>query len=910
MKCTGAYPKQRWIFHMGLVALVLWLVGCATPSSAPPTSRESVEGLASTAPKQLEDIRVQDQDTFLDVVMVGSEPMAYTAFKAIDPLRLVVDLSNTAGEDIASPIRVENEIIGTIETLMLTQEPRAMTRVEIGLNREVPYTISQDESRIRVRFEKTGLLSETAPAEPTAEPEAELTAREITAAEPLAEEAGPAEALRHKPLPPANKIVALEPEITDEQTRVAIVADGKLPHYNVMALKKPARLVVDITGVQSALDKAKYPVAGPLVERIRCGSHPNKLRVVFDLVPAAGLPYQVVPENGRLLVSFRPGPGFSRAETGAPAQVAAERQKAARINAIDFALLDSGKSRLAVSADRALDPEIQITGARSISLILPNSHLPEHLQRHIDTGQFASAVNLIDPRPMSGVPDAVEIGIELREMVPYHAARADKTIHLDFDPSNMPPPEPIQLEKPATVVEARAPARPAVAKEPGRPAEARQLTEEMTHVLGAEPFPLFEERKVYTGKPISLDFHDVDIRNVLRLIANITGKNIVVEPDVKGRVTLKVVDVPWDQVLDLILGMNKLGMVVEGNVMRIATAEKLKTERRNKIEAIKAEKERLAEAKDLGEITTEYLQVNYADAKSLRDKIELNKSAQGSIDVDERTNMIIYSDFPARLANAREMLDRLDRPTPQVMIEARIVEASTNFSRDLGIQWGGSYTARELSDELGGDLTFQGLLGGENFAVSAPVGAIGSLGIAFSRIGGSPLELDVRLSSLETSGEGRIIASPRIFTLDNVEATIEQGKDIPVPVQTEDGISTEYKTAALTLKVTPHITPDEKVRLEVEAEKNEPDFGQVVNDVPAITRRSAQTELLVNSGDTIVIGGVVTQDRSWTEERVPFFSSLPVLKWLFKSRLVRDDKTELLIFLSPSIVKERQYARQ
>jgi type IV pilus assembly protein PilQ len=777
---------------MGVVVLAFSLLACATPTSAPPVSPDTVKKQETTPPRQLRDIRVVEEKSSLDVLLIGSGTMAYTAFKAIDPLRLVMELSNTVSETVPSAIAVENDIIARIETRALSQKPQPMTRVEIGLNHETPYEISQDEEHIRVHFERVGLVGEEVPPPP-------LPAVAVEVAAPL---------------------TAVEGKATRETAR-----------------EKP---------VTSAEATGEQPPLPP-----------------------------------------------------------------ARISAINFNMLDSGKSRLAISADRPVEPELQFTGAKSLSLIFPNARLPGYLQRHIDTGQFASAVNLIDPHPVPGTTDTVAFDIQLRQMVPYHVTREGGDILVDFDRSTVAPAEPIELEEPVTLAEARsgvgeepAGAEPetAVMQSPQRIAATTAPTEALPGMAGP---------KIYTGKPISLDFQDVDISNVLRLIADVTGKNIVVEPNVKGKVTLKVVEVPWDQVLDLILKINNLDSVVEGNVIRIATAKKLKDEREDRIAAIKAEKERLAEAKDLGEIGTEYLQVNYADATEIMDKLENNMSEKGTIEVDTRTNMIIYSDFPARLKTAREILARLDRPTPQVVIEARIVEASTNFSRDLGIQWGGSYTPRRISDELGGDLTIQGLLGGSNFAVDAPVGAIGSVGMSFARTAGlTLLNLDLRLSSLETTGEARVIASPRIFTLDNVEASIDQGKDIPVPVQTEDGISTEYKPATLSLKVIPHITPDEKVRLEVEAKKDEPDFGNVVNGVPAITKRSAKTELLVNSGDTIVIGGVVTQNRSWAESRVPFFSGVPGLGWLFKSRQVKDDKTELLIFLSPTIVQDHQFAQQ
>lgn len=913
------YQRKR-ILPIGLLVLVLCALSCATPPQTPPTPQEGVEESATSGPRELEDIQVLDESDYLDVVLLGSDSIKYTAFKAIDPLRVVVDLANTTAETVRSPLAVENEIVSKIETVVLPEGPQPLTRVEIGLNLETPYEISQVEEEVRVRFDKPIESPQAVSVQPEAgEPQPAVSPMEL---EPTEQAASPAHAAASEPQAPATSIVAIRPVVLDQTLKVYIVANGKLSDYNAFHLSNPPRLVIDLMGVASTLDQNFLPLKSPLAKDIRIGRHRNKTRLVFDLVPASGLPYQVVPGADRLVVTFEPGPGFPEqpeTEAAAPAEPSrpeASRAEVARIEAIDFNLLDSGESRLRITADRPLRPDVQITGPNSLSLVLEHAKIPRYLRRHIDTGQFASAVNLIEPRIMPGAPDTVDINIEVREMVPYHLSVEDNHLYLDFEPSSVPPLQPIELGKPVTVAEARGPEEPlspaeaaeAPPAEPEQPAAPGEIAVEEAPVVAVEEAAqALETRKVYTGERISLDLQDVDIRNVLRLLADVTGKNLVVEPNVKGTVTLKVEKVPWDQVLDLILKINGLGQVVEGNVIRIATMEKIQSEQERRIAAIKAEQERLAAAKDLGEINTEYLQVNYADAQNVANQIEEIKSDKGSISVDDRTNLIIYSDFPKRIETAQQIVARLDRATPQVMIEARIVEASTNFSRDLGIQWGQSYTVNSLANRLGGPVTIQGLLGGNNFAVSAPVGAIGSVGLSFARTATNLLNLDLRLTALENTGEIRLVSSPRIFTLDNVEASIQQGEQIPYPQQSEDGISTAFVAATLSLKVTPHITPDDKVRLEVNAKNDFADFGRTVNGSPAINTREAKTELLVNNGDTIVIGGIVKQDHSWSEDRVPLLAKIPLLGWLFKKREVSDNKSELLIFLSPTIIRDGEY---
>jgi type IV pilus assembly protein PilQ len=835
---------------------------------------------------------------------------------------------------------VENEIIGKIETMMLAQEPQPMTRVEIGLNQETPYEIVQEKNQIVVQFQQTAAVVET---EPTPEAAGVFFQTETT---PEMGAAATAAASGEKSRP-AGKITAIQPITYGEELKVYIIGDGSITKYNVFTLTDPARVVLDLMGVELAADRATVPPSDPLVKGIRMGTHPDKVRIVFDLIPAAGLPYHLTSVGDRLVVTFEPGDGFpatppivveqvaAPAEPAVPPKRVAPPAEAARILSIDFTLLQSNKSRLTVAANRPLEPEVQITGANSMSMVFTNAKLPKHLERHIDTGQFASAVNVIFPRPMQGVPGTVEFYIEMREMVPYHIATEGNAVYLDFDRSTLPPVEPIKLGRPAAVVEERGPEIPAPAPEEVAPppapepmvgpapptavevgegmepaaAEEMAVAEKVPVIEAAGPRVSPEGPKVYTGQKISLDLQEVDIRNVLRLLADVTGKNIVVEPGVSGKVTLKVDNVPWDQVLELILKINELDHVMEGNVLRIATAAKLKAEFERQREAVEAQKELMAAARDLGEISTEYLQVNYADVGDISAQIDNIKSEKGTISVDNRTNLIIYSDFPKRIETAKEILARLDKATKQVMIESRIVSANTNFTRNLGVSWNASYTNNSLNNRLSSADNSNTL----DFSVLAPTAAVGTFGLNLARnLGVNNLfELDMTLDALEQAGEGRVISSPRIFTLDHVQAMIQQGDQIPYPQRTEEGtISTAFAPATLSLTVTPHITPDGKVRLEVLAKKDEADFSRTVQDVPAIRTQEAQTELLVNDGDTIVIGGIVIQDYSWSEERVPFLWRIPILGWLFKNRQVNDEKTELLIFLSPSIVVDQQLSRK
>lgn len=404
-------------------------------------------------------------------------------------------------------------------------------------------------------------------------------------------------------------------------------------------------------------------------------------------------------------------------------------------------------------------------------------------------------------------------------------------------------------------------------------------------------------KKQYAGKPISLDLMDADLKNVLRLLSDITGTNMVIEPDVAGRVTIKVEKVPWDQVLDMILAMNELGKEELGNVIRIAKLAKLKQEWNRQVEQIKAKQELMEVAKDVGVITTAYLTVNYAQPVEIASKIAENKSERGKVSVDERSSLIIYSDYPNRLEAARNLLSRLDRATAQVLIEARIVTTSQEITRALGTEWNLKFEKYGLSPTPGTRI----------FEVNQPPEPF--LGIAIAgTIGQTLVSLDFKLSALETASQLNIVAAPRVLTINHVKAVITQGQQIPYLVRSDYGSSsTQFKDAVVELQVIPHITPDQKVRLEIQAKQDEPtakDYQVGDSSVPGIDTRKITTELLVDDGKVVVIGGVMRGREEESNRGIPGFKNIPLLGWLFnRTETQASQKTELLIFISPHIVE-------
>jgi len=441
----------------------------------------------------------------------------------------------------------------------------------------------------------------------------------------------------------------------------------------------------------------------------------------------------------------------------------------------------------------------------------------------------------------------------------------------------------------------------------------RSLPRDATPATNAPVPPEQKEEYIYgesntpnfTGQKISMDFQKADVKNILRLLAEVSGLNIITTPEVRGTVTMRLTNVPWDQALDLILKNNNLGMEKKGNIIRIATKSQIDAEKSSRLEAKKKFIEEKADKMKAKPLITETVRISYADITKLAQNIGKLKSKRGSITVDERTFTLILVDVEENLQKMKQLIATLDIPPKQVAIEARIVEVSRNYSRQLGIRWGGSTNTQTQG---GKDVTVNGTQPGD-FIVDMPAavgpGAGGAIGVLLGRITDSSY-LNVQLSALESAGMGKIISNPRITTKDNVEATIESGKDIPFETVSQDGTSTDWRKATIKLVTTPHITPDGFVSMKIDAAKDEPDPSLTsASGVPSISTRNIKTEILVKDGETIVLGGLFKKSKNTNHGAVPWLSKIPVLGLLFKNKIDTNNEEELLIFITPRILDRR-----
>jgi len=569
-------------------------------------------------------------------------------------------------------------------------------------------------------------------------------------------------------------------------------------------------------------------------------------------------------------------------------------KKPAWVNRIDFSSEEAGKSTIIIGTTRPVEYRIKKTSPQLLQLKLMNTRLPDYRKLPLITTRFKSAVDRIVPVQTPAMKNTSMFTIELRESVPYFIEQNEDLLLIHFEASTISP-RPLEDAKlPAWKVMAQA-----VYK------EEIEIPEKVHKGVPGEK---------YTGEKIALDFYETNIKNVFRILKAVSGKNFAIDKDVAGKVTLTLdKPVPWDQVLDLVLKMNQLGKVFEGDIIRIATAETLKKEEAFNRARLTAAKKAIEEEAAIEPLITEYISVNYANAtEEILPKIEpILSENRGKVSADQRTNLIIITDTVKNIKNAREIIKNLDKVTPQVIIEARIVEATTSFSRAIGIQWNMMGGIQEDDDNAGiGPQRGYDTLGGTygyNMAMNLPVAASTSIGFNFTRIAGTQLLLNARLLAMESQGEGKIISSPKIVTLDNKIATIQQGSKVPYPQWTAEGnVATEFAEATLKLEVTPHVTADKRINLVIDVKNDEPDWSYNLDGVPAITTKNAHTELLVNDGDTVVIGGIIKTTKSLTDTGVPWLSKIPLLGWLFKSTNKSDKKEELLIFITPRIVQLEQ----
>ena len=646
------------------------------------------------------------------------------------------------------------------------------------------------------------------------------------------------------------------------------------PSFVVDRLTDPPRLVIDIKDARRKLKGYVVNLSTPWATRVRLGEpEQGVVRAVFDMNEGFGEP-EVQSVTKGLLVQVK---------------------QAQAVGELLDVRVHRGSGRSA-SVDLKVHGSVRATVDHSSNawvLQLDNTTVSTALERSFDTTAFNGVLHQVSTYQASRTPPVVHIVATLDGTAKSRVRRNGDTITWEM----LAP-----ADENSPVASAAAPATAgfaAVAETFARSTPTQAVASNKRH--------------------ISLDVKDADIVNVLRLISEETGENIIASDDVKGKVTLKLRNVPADLALDTMLRTKGFDKVRQNNILRIAPADVIQKERDNELLKHRAQAE-------VEETLIKMITVNYATASEIVDQVKPMLTGRGSVQVDSRTNTLIVNDIASNVDRLVELARRLDKQTPMVMIQARIVEATTSYLRDLGVQWGGmsqytSMTGNRTGLYFPGDVRTSGaaddprlnqtagLSTPTNYAVNLPAslaGAGGGLGFILGSADGAQI-LNLRLTAMEQSGNGKIISSPEVATLDNKTATVSQGIDIPISTVSAAGTNTRFISAALELQVTPHVTNDGTVLMKIKTTKSQPDFTQkgAAGD-PTISRKFAETEVLVRDGDTSVIGGIYQRTTSENFSEVPFLARIPLLGNLFREHRSEDDRAELLVFITPRIVNREE----
>ncbi len=635
-------------------------------------------------------------------------------------------------------------------------------------------------------------------------------------------------------------------------------------------LDQPARIALDLPGVSNNLGAKNRELGVGNARSVTVVEAQGRTRLIVNLT--ALVPYSTRVDGNNLFVVLGEGSGTtspaaaSAAVTAPIAKPAPVKPMAAgkAIDNIDFRRGEDGAGNVVITlSDPSVGSTIEEQGGK-IRVVFAKAELPEALRVRLDVQDFATPVKFVDSTAQAG---GVSIAIEPTGRYDYLAYQTDNKLTISVKP----------------------------------------LTEEEADKRKTDRF-------AYSGEKLSLNFQDIDVRSVLQLIADFTDLNLVASDTVSGNITLRLQNVPWDQALDLVLKTKGLDKRQVGNVLLVAPADEIAARERQELES----QRQIAE---LAPLRREVVQVNYAkaaDIARLFQSVTNNGGVaeeRGSIAVDDRTNNIIAYQTQERLDELRRIVAQLDIPVRQVMIEARIVEANVDYDKSLGVRWGGNLGAGNKWSAWGknGNLDIEdGEDGGQQITwpMNTPfvdMGAVGSTsGIGLGFVTDNAI-LDLQLSAMEKTGNGEVVSQPKVVTADKETAKILKGSEVPYQEASSSGAtSTSFKEAALSLEVTPQITPDNRIIMEVKVTKDEPDFSQAATTgVPAIRKNEVNAKVLVTDGETIVIGGVFSNTQSKSVDKVPFLGDLPYLGRLFRRDLVQDRKSELLVFITPRIMNNQ-----
>lgn len=878
----------------------------------------------------VESITVNGEGDATELIIKLTSPATYTSYKTTSPLRLVIDLSQTTQGKIISPIAINKGNFKNVSVNRYDTDAGVLTRVDVELLKDVDavLSVSQEKpSEIRVAFPMLSAQNAAANG-----PEILATENNKSIVPTTIPASQPAPSLTSLPPPSAGSNtsqVQVLTSITIKNNNIILAIDGGSPEFKTIRLSKPERLVLDLLGVNSSLSSRIIPINSHGVSSARLGMYPDKTRIVFDTVkgvfPESNIsrsqegvvisllspaldenpntqlkPIKTADTPSKPTYSVKHAseelkdtksnvittPAIEKAAQRTTGPATSSRIPVPTVEMIDFQVVD-GISRVAIKAIGDVIVETPIKSPGFVTITIKNALLPKNLQRSLEAKGFNSPVLRVTPllvKSRKGID--TKIRVAMRKASPYEFRQEGDMIFLDFknidvltaDKSNSDIQE-IQYQ--------------ASRATKARPTQDSELNAEL--ISHAEPsIQLSNSSKAYRGRKVTLEFADAEVRKIFQLLSEVSNKNFVLGDDVTGSISIKLVNVPWDQALDIILDTKGLDKREDGNIIIIKGKGKFKSQAEEDLELKKQQYKSI-------ELKSETFDVNYSDLPSIVSQFNALKSERGVISPDSRTNKVIVKDIPQVLDDMRKLLAQLDIPEKQVMIEARIVEASSTFTRSLGVNWGIHYR-----DGSGSFLGITGLDTGFGGLTTAPptsgtgTSSGGNMGISFGTLA-SNIQLDLRLSAAASAGLVKIVSTPKVATVNNKTAKITQGQQIPYTSSTSDKVETKFIEAALALEVTPHINANGTIGMKIDAKNDSP--GQASgSNAPPINKKQATTEMLLRDGETTVIGGIFVDSDNDSDDGVPFLMDIPVLGKLFKTSSKTKTKTELLIFITPKIL--------
>lgn len=726
----------------------------------------------------------------------------------------------------------------------------------------------------------------------------------------------------------------------EEGAAQVVVTFSKAPTYSARVANEGKRLIVDVPnagvrGAPAALLEPVGPVAGVMTQASTTPAG-STTRVIVTL--SEKVPYRIKIDGNLLVLSFGKAQ-HSVPESFKPTVAGAQKPGPSTpeiVRVLDVRYEhEPGEDRVVIELSGQVKPRTSSRKGNSAELILAGAQIPDALERRLEVAAFGGplgSVSSFQGRDGGGVTVEVEKARDARSRV---MVEGNAIVWSFFRPGSLPASSTGVaadggVARQTRTIHRDAPLEqvPEVQSGLGYSRETTSGGEQVAGFAGTvagQAEPVYGTEGLYGGRRIDLDLKDADIHNVLRLLADVGRVNIITADNVSGDITIRMRNVPWDQALDVVLQSKKLGLVRKDNIIRVAPLKDLEQEREVAIMRAKQELQ-------LAPLETRLIPISYANAEDLQVRARELLSGRGTVSVDARTNVLITRDVRENLDQIEELLHSLDTQTPQVLIEARIIEATSRYTRELGIQWGGDASFSSATGNPTG-LAFPnaiGIAGGAsdgqtptaglspvassvnnpNFAVNLPAavgtGAGGAIGMTFGSVDGN-FNVNLRLSAAESSGMVRILSSPRVLTLDNKEARIKQGTLIPFSQVSAQGVQTVFQEAKLQLLVKPHVTADGGVSMNVKVNRDEPDFNQVsARGDPTILKREAETNLLVMDGHTAVIGGIYTRNSGRNLTQVPFFGDIPLIGILFQQRRASDVRGELVIFITPRIVNRAE----